>query len=146
MTNTIGGHNRDALIWALTEFERRNESERFVFRMMAAFTPLFLEMPAAGPCVTAIMNPAKLAEMMAEEGRRCGLSIQSHYDDADYDGESAKDYVLFAGVSSAIMAHRFNWEEPQRLDHAKVRRILLQWLQLPDDAHNEAERVLRGET
>jgi hypothetical protein len=98
----------------------------------------------------AILDPSKLAEMIAVEARRCGL---------DVGGSPPADrqpYNVFHGVdlvgcvdwsrsnkstySSAFASGAATmWSMPQ------ARTILAALIALPDGAKDEAEKILRGE-
>jgi len=76
-------------------------------------------------------NPAKLAEMLEAEGKRLGLALTV----------DARDNGVTICVKDGLPL------PPLRLrPTASARAILLQWLQLPGGAREEAERRLRGET
>jgi hypothetical protein len=93
----------------------------------------------------AISDPAKLAEMIASESRRCGLRAMV----ADGNTQGAEDWAFYVvqscgpdGTVRLIRDHHTlkGW------DAGMARTILAALLPLPDGAHEQAERVIRGET
>lgn len=101
------------------------------------------------PIVHAIIDPAKLAEFMASEGRRLGWPTLDEMPD-----ECARIACMsIVPFGDAAVSIAFWYEgavaDPtwiQNVDLPKARRIFAKWLQLPDGAREQAERVLRGET
>jgi hypothetical protein len=120
MTNTICGHERSVLIWALGYPYEDTEticSPRFRYNGCPKCKAL-----------REIADPAKLAAIMAEDGKRLGLSIA----------------IVAYGNAKPLV-----WEldgDGGWISMAQARAIILDWLQLPDGAREEAETVLRGET
>lgn len=94
--------------------------------------------------LSAIHDPAKLAEMLAERGRELGLSIAIYDNHRRFRMSGAPVvYALLVAVDGVSIQDRDKrgWD----LDMPQARAILLQWLQLPDGAREEALKVLRGE-
>lgn len=142
MTN-LCGHDRDVLIWALTSTGRWPE---FVAGLLepSPGLPVYTQRvlreflaPKREPTLRAIHDPAKLAEMLAEEGRRLSFDV-----------EVCDEFEMFRGQKWPMLKFD-DAEYAIRLvtrDMTTWRRILLTWLQLPNGAREEAERRLRGET
>jgi hypothetical protein len=93
----------------------------------------------------AIHDPAKLAEMLAARGRELGLGFWHGPNEPRE--PSPTDYVLYA-IDGVIRLYSplspKTWQRQYELFQARA--ILLQWLQLPDGAREEAEKALRGTT
>lgn len=146
MTTTICGHDRDdlrgVLEWAIRDDKMSNGVQRAE------------RCNCGGPhCViyNDLISPAKLAEMLAEEGRRSGFSAFVGTN-ATARGDALRPWLVFEpggerfpivcegevdGPSgrSGIIGESFTTR------HARA--ILLQWIHLPDGAREQAERVLR---
>lgn len=97
-----------------------------------------------------IHDPAKLAKLMVSEGRRLGWIAYG-------DGTHEPPAPVFPCIDiTSYDAHiRVQvWrncsdmlnDESGDLSMPRARRILAQWLALPDGAREQAERVLRGES
>ena len=139
MDKTICGHERNELLcvlrWAVGDDKRDRTKVRC---------------ECGGPCCVIyndLIDPAKLAEMLATEGRRLGFNVCS-----DKTHDDVRPYVdMFAIDGRVSIAASIMWQECFFGDIAKehelpqARAILLQWLQLPDGAREEAEKALRGE-
>lgn len=95
--------------------------------------------------VLAVCDPAKLAEMLAARGRELGLDFWHGPNEPRE--PSPTDYVLYV-IDGVIRLYSplspKAWQRHYTIAQARV--ILLQWLQLPDGAQEEAGRALRGET
>ena len=90
-----------------------------------------------------IIDPAKLAEMLAARGRELGLSIAIYDNHRRFRMSGAPvvyALLIVANGFSIMDRDRWGWD----FDMPQTRTILLQWLQLPDGAREEAERVLHG--
>ena len=77
MTN-LCGHKRDVLIWALTDPDPLNNAEREKRVIVPIGGPIDITQYAVTPkqrAAACVLDPAKLAEMLAEEGRRLGLGF-----------------------------------------------------------------------
>lgn len=138
MTNTICGHGRDVLIWVLSVHVRER----------CLMAPCELSETEAQSASDAVHDPAKLAEMLAARGRELGFFV----------GIAVDMYCrgpIFGARSTSADSIKV-WVRPVADDPSRpfdreftmpqARAILLQWLQLPDGAREEAERALRGET
>lgn len=138
MTN-LCGHDQNKLLcvlrWAVSDDARGRTKARC---------------ECGGPCCVIyndLLDPAKLAEMLATEARRCGYVIGHDplYGDAP-DFEAVEEIMAGDGW---MVWFRHCPERPQLrrvCGLSQARAILLQCLQLPDGAREEAERILRGET
>lgn len=139
MTNTICGHGRDVLIWVLSVHVRER----------CLMAPCELSETEAQSASDAVHDPAKLAEMLAERGRELGWNT---YSDDVYDMPvfPCIDFTVDEGVITIdvwrSMHDLESGKNEQRLGMPQARAVLLQWLQLPDGAREEAEKALRGET
>jgi hypothetical protein len=100
-----------------------------------------------GPCCVIynnLIDPAKLAEMLAERGRELGLSVAIYDNHRRFRMSGALvvyALLIVANGFSIMDRDKRGWD----FDMSKARAILMQWLQLPNGARGEAERVLRGE-
>ena len=134
MDKTICGHDRDVLIWALEHADATGDHH-------VSGDP----MPYAIACGE-VLDPAKLAEMMAARGRELGFNIINRL---PHD-ESLPFADIYAVCECVSIATSILWQEcifgdvAKKLTMPQARAILLQWLQLPDGAREEAEKVLRG--
>lgn len=136
MTN-LCGHERNELLcvlrWAVGDDTRKQ-------------TKVHCE--CGGACCVIyndLIDPAKLAEMLAHEGRRLGLSIAIYDNHLRFRMSGARvvyALLIIAGGFSIMDRDKRGWD----FDTPQARHILLQWLQLPDGAREEAERALRGAT
>ena len=144
---TLCGHERDALIWALTDPDSLNNAEREKLVIVPIGGPVDFSQCVATPkqrAAVCVHDPAKLAEMLAERGRELGLSIAIYDNHRRFRMSGAPVvYALLVAVDGVSIQDRDKrgWD----LDMPQARAILLQWLQLLDGAHEEALRVLRGE-
>lgn len=132
MTNTICGHGRDVLIWVLSVHVRER----------CLMAPCELSETEAQSASDAVHDPAKLAEMLAERGRELGLSC-----DTDFPATSCieeEPTLVWQACEAGIVLSR--GDNIRKFTMPQARAILLQWLQLPDGAREEAEKALRGET
>ncbi len=154
--NTICGHDRSALVAAL-----KWSAQEYVKPHMFAELAAFADEPIAS-CFVAICDPAKLAAMVAEEGRRLGLwSRVDTWHEGAYSPTLGKVVrtkshwvVVFDNPATCISDHNDRECIPDICEHygvdinsttmSKARAIFLQWLQLPDGTRDEAEQVLRG--
>ena len=134
MDKTICGHERDVLIGALQHQAKTGRPLKTT------------KLCGCGTCTThrAVDDPAKLAEMLAARGRELGLAFWHGPNEPRE--PSPTDYVLYV-IDGVIRLYSplspKAWQRQYTM--AQARAILLQWLQLPDGAREEAERVLRGE-
>ena len=138
MTN-LCGHDRDVLIWALTSTGRWPE---FVAGLLepSPGLPVYTQRvlreflaPKREPTLRAIHDPAKLAEMLAEEGQRLGLT--------ELECSESKQATVCNRLYIVL-----GWRSWMFRSMVEGRAILMQWLQLPDGAREEAEHALRGDT
>lgn len=93
-------------------------------------------------------DPAKLAEMLAARGRELGFAYPDEHDtppdnqiNIGIHGE-----MIWVGIGNDKRKPFFMPKTALSFTMPQARAILLQWLQLPDGAHEEALRVLRGAT
>lgn len=143
MDKTICGHERDVLIWALSWARDVWANDDTSLRELATMS-WSAKNPTRYAVVNAIIDPAKLAEMLAHEGRRLGLSIAIYDNHLRFRMSGARvvyALLIIAGGFSIMDRDKRGWD----FDVPQARHILLQWLQLPDGARKEAERGLRGE-
>lgn len=141
MDKTICGHERDVLIWALSlhtvgvdtgiaaDVDRRPNgiSQRYY-------------------ASEAIHDPAKLAEMLAACGRELGFARPDEQDTPPDNQISIGIHggMIWFGIGNDKRKPFFMPKTALSFTMPQARDILLQWLQLPDGARGEAERVLRG--
>jgi hypothetical protein len=120
---TICGHERNALIWAcgFTDGPEVNHCRKWASGEYAA--------------CEAVGAPAKLAELIASEARRCGTEsfAVEPYGRKEYQNESVQ-------VTDLERDGARIFPMPQ------ARTILLALLQLPDGDREGAEKTLRGTT
>lgn len=142
MTNTICGHDRDVLILALSWARDVWANDDTSLRELATM-PWRAKNPARYAVIAAIIDPAKLAEMLAARGRELGLAFWHGPNEPRE--PSPTDYVLYV-IDGVIRLYSplspKTWQRHYTI--VQARTILLQWLQLPDGAREEAERVLHG--
>ena len=138
---TLCGHERDALIWALRLAYAMPRSAQASYRPPNPMPDELARIQA----VDDIHDPAKLAEMLAARGRELGLSIAIYDNHRRFrmSGAPVVYALLIVASGFSIMDRdKRGWD----FDMLQARAILLQWLQLPDCAREEAEKALRGET
>ena len=137
MDKTICGHERRVLAWALTDAKRRSAGS------VATLKGLRLKNNYQQAIVD-VNDPAKLAEMLAARGREIGLAFWHGPNEPRE--PSPTDYVLYV-IDGVIRLYSplspKTWQRHYTITQARA--ILLQWLRLPDGAHGEASRALRGE-
>jgi hypothetical protein len=94
----------------------------------------------------AVDDPAKLAEMLAERGRQLWFAERdAEIVDIDAPLPIPMYALAFCGrVVICVLAQTPRWER-YTLTMPQARAILLEWLSIPNGAHAEAERALRGE-
>ena len=146
MDKTICGHERDVLIWALTDPDPLNSAEREKRVIVPIGGPIDFSQCVATPkqrAAVCVHDPAKLAEMLAARGRELGLAFWHGPNEPRE--PSPTDHVLYV-IDGVIRLYSplspKAWQRQYALPQARA--ILLQWLQLPDGAREEAERALRG--
>lgn len=133
----ICGHERNELLcvlrWAVGDDKRDRTKARC---------------ECGGPCCVIyndLIDPAKLSAMLAERGRELGLAFWHGPNEPRE--PSPTDYVLYV-LDGVIRLYSplgpKAWQRQRTMPQART--ILLQWLQLPDGAHEEAEQALRGES
>jgi hypothetical protein len=134
---TICGHKRNELLCVLRWAVGDDECDQTKVRC-----------ECSGPCCVIyndLIDHAKLAEMLAEEGRRLGLSL-AIYDDYWRFRMSGAPVVyallIIVGGFSIMDRDKRGWD----FNMPQARALLLQWFQLPDGAREEAQRALRGES
>ena len=137
MDKMICGHERRVLAWALTDAKRRSAGS------VATLKGLRLKNNYQQAIVD-VNDPAKLAEMLAARGREIGLAFWHGPNEPRE--PSPTDYVLYV-IDGVIRLYSplspKTWQRHYTITQARA--ILLQWLRLPDGAHGEASRALRGE-
>lgn len=149
---TICGHERESLRNRLITSQLRDEDldidgvlECHLNILIGSVRdPAWLEAYAAN-CVAIdvdIHDSAKLAEMLAHEGRRLGFGGMVVLPGLSAAPNYPKAVVWLHCDLVAVEIGTFH-SGPKRMPEA--RRLLLQWLQLPDGSREEAERALRGE-
>lgn len=129
MTN-LCGHDQDVLIWAI-EYARdmwRDDATVLHNLQSVEWRP---KNPSRFDAMSAIIDPAKLAEMLAVRGRELGLNINVE----------AHENGVMIRIEDGLPLPPLRFRTM-----ASARAILLQWLQLPDGAREQAEKALRGET
>ena len=130
MGKTICGHERFNLQWALSAWRDDPESS------VACLEPSFNVSGHASKLLVALRavnDPAKLAEMLAEEGQRLGLT--------ELECSESKQATVCNRLYIVL-----GWRSWMFRSMVEGRAILMQWLQLPDGAREEAEHALRGDT
>ena len=141
MTN-LCGHAREVLIWALSWARDVWANNDTSLRELATM-PWSAKNPTRYAVVTAIIDPAKLAEMLAERGRQLGFDASEDalgIGNIAFSTEPDMPYIrLFRGYGRLVD----NWYEWRDLDMCQARSLLLKWLHLPDGAREQAEKVLR---
>ena len=137
MDQMICGHERDVLIWALTDAKRRSAGSVATLKGLR-------QKNNYQQAIVDVNDPAKLAEMLAARGREIGLAFWHGPNEPRE--PSPTDYVLYV-IDGVIRLYSplspKTWQRHYTITQART--ILLQWLQLPDGAREEAERALRGE-
>lgn len=131
---TICGHERDVLIWALRHAEATGDHH-------VSGDP----MPYAIACGE-VLDPAKLAEMLAARGRELGFARPDEQDTPPDNQISIGIHggMIWFGIGNDRRKPFFMPKAALSFTMPQARALLLQWLQLPDGAREEAERVLRG--
>jgi hypothetical protein len=141
MTKTICGHEREALRSRLIASQLRDKGLdidgalecHLNILIDGVSDPSTLKHHVAN-CAAIdvdIYDPVKLAEMLAEEGRRWGVAVETLRHISLAEGGHGLRFRVYARLVRKTM--------PQ------TRALLLKWLQLPNGAREEAERTLRGE-
>lgn len=125
MSPTICGHERGILRRALYGWQIAPTTTRHIIDGAGEFSD------AERDARRDADDPAKLAEMLATRGRELGLYI---------DVEARENGVTIR-IEDGLPLPPLRFRTM-----ASARAILLQWLQLPGGAREEAERRLRGET
>ena len=137
MTN-LCGHDRDVLRWALELWATVTNGGMVVYSAGTGGAKV-----AKANAFGDANDPAKLAEMLAARGRELGLAFWHGPNEPRE--PSPTDYVLYV-IDGIIRLYSplspKAWQRHYAI--AQTRTILLQWLQLPDGAREEAERVLHG--
>ena len=147
MDKTICGYERETLRVALARAANADQDPSKAASALA-WVMVAERTGYAGPDLLAfndVHDPAKLAEMLAHEGRRLGLSIaicDNHLRLRMSGARVVYALLIIAGGVSIMDRDKRGWD----FDVPQARHILLQWLQLPDGARKEAERGLRGES
>ena len=138
MTN-LCGHDRDVLRWALELWATVTNGGMVVYSAGTGGAKV-----AKANAFGDANDPAKLAEMLAARGRELGLVVGSYH---------ASELVIKAPSPLGKTRRNFIWCYSGKLgsevfDHdlsmPQARAILLQWLQLPDGAREEALQVFHG--
>lgn len=158
--STICGHEREALIWLLSERERLGVQGFTILRAHAQAVPSSLAYPDMAPFVDDVDDPAKLVKMLTEEAKRLGV------DDGDR-GNTSAVWFSFAWFKDGIEVSRFSWIFPRNeygirgicsdtwrwsfpsiksITLPQARKLLSKWIQLPNMARKEAEQALRSES
>ena len=135
MDKMICGHERRVLVWALTDAKRRSAGS------VATLKTLRLKNNYQQAIVD-VNDPAKLAAMMVEEGRRLGLDVGA------FDAFGGAEMQIWPRPRDKTICVDGNKDSSRLcvMTMPQARTILLQWLQLPDGAREEAEHALRGDT
>ena len=130
MDKTICGHERDVLIWALSWARDVWANDDTSLRELATMS-WSAKNPTRYAVVNAIIDPAKLAEMLAHEGRRLGLGFWHGPNEPRE--PLPTDYVLYV-IGGVIRLYSplspKAWQRQYTM--VQARAILLAWLQLPD--------------
>ena len=131
MDQMICGHERDVLIWALTDAKRRSAGS------VATLKGLRLKNNYQQAIVD-VNDPAKLAEMLVEVGRRLGFDarccvgfgIPKHRDEMTVIWHDDCQVV-------EVWCHRWHtFTMPTAID------VLAAWIRLPEGFIEEAKQVL----
>lgn len=99
MTN-LCGHKRDVLIWALTDPDPLNNAEREKRVIVPIGGPIDITQCAVTPkqrAAACVLDPAKLAEMLAEALRERGVvvSTEEYDENADVDLWVAASHIFW---------------------------------------------------
>lgn len=140
MTNTICGHNRDVLRMALEDLAHVDSGT------IVELARIPEALPEWRNAVLDLIDPAKLAAMMAWELRRLRVGVMHR-------GVAAKlsyPMVIVDHNERVVRVQVQLTHESDVIDvgvttMSQAHVLLLQWMQLPDGAREKAERVLRGE-
>lgn len=126
---TVCGHDRDVLLWAL-EMDR-DDLEWLLCDCGCEDSKV--------PTIRAIRDPAKLAAILVDEGRRLNFSIDRCYIGVDLN--------IYAHHKHIRIRDGKNLSRPLGVDLSmlQARILLLQWLHLPNGARKDAEMALRGD-
>ena len=147
MDKTICGHDRETLRVALARAANADQDPSKAASALA-WVMVAERTGYAGPDLLAfndVHDPAKLAEMLAERGRQLGLGFWHGPNEPRE--PLPTDYVLYVidGVIRLYSPLSLKaWQRQHTM--AQARALLLKWLQLPDGAREEAEKVVRGES
>ena len=137
MTN-LCGHDRDVLRWALELWATVTNGGMVVYSAGTGGAKV-----AKANAFGDANDPAKLAEMLAARGRELGLSIAIYDNHRRFRMSGAPvvyALLIVANGFSIMDRDRWGWD----FDMPQARAILLQWLQLPDGAREEALQVFHG--
>ena len=125
MSGLICGHEREVLRWAIAQCEGRIDCDTLMGRMLITYA---WATPKQDQALSAVLDPAKLAEMLTERGRELGVRC-------------AFEPRWFAPVAVVVRVNEFLWRP---LSMPQARAILRAWLDLGDGAREEAKKALRG--
>lgn len=132
MSDSICGHDRGqlrtVLKWAASDDARGKSHE---------------PCDCGGPyCVinNDLNDPAKLVEMLVHEGRRLDILVPDiGHGGLDWRVDAIDGSVVFDGCV-------IGYDDRFVVTPPRARKLLFAWLQLPDGAHKEAEKAIRGVT
>lgn len=114
------GRGRRILPWII---ERSNSGDEFAAFEVTSRSLLHLQLWAA------VHVPEELAEMMLAEGQRLGLTMKCWVD-----------------KTIPTIEFQLSWGMRRSLATRDTRSVFAQWLELPDGARRQAEKVLGGES
>jgi hypothetical protein len=143
--STICGHDREALRWAIAYARDVWANDDTYLRELQAID-WRAKHRVRFDALSAIIDPAKLAAILAERGRELGVIIGDNYDTADLVikaldplGASRRDIVWC--YSGKLSPEVFDYD----LSLPQARAILAAWLELEDGDREGAEKALRGD-
>lgn len=142
---TICGHERDVLIWAIDELHRHSfENVKLVAQHMGD------ECFALAACD--VVDPAKLAEMLAHEGGRLGFATFVGRN-ATIRGNVCRPWLVFEpGGERFPIVCEGEVDEPdgrirmigESFTMSQACSLLLAWIVLPDSDRKQAMSVLQS--
>jgi len=135
---------RETLIWACSYInDIWGDDASYIQRLLDM--DWRLESPIRFDALVALIDPAKLAEMIAWRGRQLGLEFWHGPNESRE--PSPTDYVLYV-LDGCIRLYSPLSPKTWRRQYTVIqaRHIFFEWLQLPNGDKDAAEKVLRGES